>query len=48
MTSQPGEQTVTKRILPNISRSNSDQAMEIGQVIEHNKRNIFLQKSFKK
>ena len=29
-------------ILPNISQSKNNQTMIIGQVIEHNKRNIFL------
>ena len=33
------------RILPDISRSKSNQAMEFGQLIEYNMRNIFLEKS---
>ena len=45
MMSQPGQQTITIHILPNISRSKGKQAMKFGQVIEDNKRNIFLQKS---
>ena len=48
MPSQPGQQTITKHILPNISRGKGDQAMKFGQVIGCNKRNIFLQKSCRK
>ena len=44
MTSQPGLQTVAIHILPNISQSKGNQAMTFGQLIEYNKRNIFLQK----
>ena len=33
---------VNKHILPNISRSKDNQAMKFGQVIEDNKRNVFL------
>ena len=44
MTSQPGLQTVAIHILPNILQSKGNQAMKFGQLIEHNKRNIFLQK----
>ena len=39
---------ITKHILPNISRSKSNQIMKIDQVIENNNRNIFLQKSCRK
>ena len=35
-------------ILPNISRSTGNQAMKLGQLIEYNKRNIFLQKLCRK
>ena len=45
MTSQPGEQIITSHMLPNISRSKGNQAIKFGQLIEYNKRNIFLQKS---
>ena len=31
-------------ILPNISRSKSKQTMKLGQLIEYNMRNIFLEK----
>ena len=40
--SQPGKQTIAIHILPNISGSKSNQKMKLGQLIEHNKRNIFL------
>ena len=45
-TSQPGQQT--KNRLSNISRSKGNQAMKFEQVIEDNKRNIFLKKSCRK
>ena len=45
MTSQPGSQTIAIHILPNISRSKGDQTTKIGQLIEFNLRNIFLEKS---
>ena len=48
MTSQPGQQTIAIRILPNISRSKGNQAMKLGQLIENSMRNIFLQKSYTK
>ena len=44
MTSQPGLQTIAIHILPNISQSKGNQAIKFGQLIEHNRRNIFLQK----
>ena len=44
MTSQPGQQTIAMHILTNISRSGGNQAMKLGQLIEYNKRNIFIQK----
>ena len=44
MTSQPGLQTIAIHILPNISQSKGNQAIKFGQLIEHNKVNIFLQK----
>ena len=44
---QPGEQTVTIHILPNISRSKDNQTMKFGQLIEYNN-NTFLQKSCRK
>ena len=48
MTSQPGYQTIAIHILPNISRSKSNQAMKFGQLIEYNIRNICLEKSYTK
>ena len=48
MTSQPGKQTIAIHILPNISRSKSNQTMKFGQLIECNMRNIFLEKSYTK
>ena len=41
MTSQPGKQTTTVHILPNISRSKGNQKMRFGQLIEYNMRNGF-------
>ena len=35
-------------ILPNISRSEGNQTMKFGQLMECNMRNIFLEKSFTK
>ena len=48
LTSQPGWQTITVHILPNISRSKGNQTLKFGQLIEYNNRNIFLQKSCRK
>ena len=48
MTSQPGLQTIAIHILPNISQSKGNQTMKFGQLIEYNKRNIFLQKLCRK
>ena len=48
MTSQPGKQIIRIHILPNISRSKSNQTMRFGQLIECNTRNVFLGKSFTK
>ena len=47
MTSQLGKQTIVMHILPNISRSKSNQAMKFHQLIEHNMRKIFLENSYK-
>ena len=43
MTSQPDLQTIAIHILANISQSKSSQIMKFGQLIEYNKRNIFLE-----
>ena len=48
MTSQPGQQRITTHILLNISRTKGNQALKFGQLIEHPKRNIFLQKFCRK
>ena len=48
MTSQPGQKTIVIHILPNISRSNGNQTMKFGQLIEYNMRNIFRGKSYTK
>ena len=48
MMSQPGKQTITMHILPNISESKSNQIMKFGQFIEYNKKNIFLLKLCRK
>ena len=45
MRSQPGKQTITRHILPNILRSKGNQTMKFGQIIEYDMRNIFLEKS---
>ena len=44
MTSQPGLQIMAIHILTNISQSKGNQTMKFGQLIEYNKRNIFLKK----
>ena len=44
--SQPSLQTIATYLLPNISQSK--QTMKFSQSIEHNKRNIFLQKLCRK
>ena len=48
MTSQPGQQKKAIHILPNISRSKSNQTIKLGQLIEYSRRNIFLQKLCRK
>ena len=48
MPSQPGQQTIALHILSNISQSKSNQVMKFGELIEYNKRNIFVQKACKK
>ena len=44
MTSQLGWQTIVIYIFTNISKSKDNQAIEFGQLIEYNIRNIFLEK----
>ena len=48
MTSHPGLQTIAIYILPNISQSKGNQTKKFGQLIEYNKRSIFLQKLCRK
>ena len=42
MTSQTGQQIITKHLLSDISRSKGNQTMTFGQLIEYNVRYIFL------
>ena len=44
MASRPGSQTIAIHILHDILQSKGNQTMKFGQLIEYNKRNIFLQK----
>ena len=48
MTSQSGLQTIAIHIFRNISQSKGNQTMKFGQLMEYNKRNIFLQKMCRK
>ena len=48
MTSQPGKQTIAILILPYISRSKDNQTGKFAQLIEYNRGNIFLEKSYSK
>ena len=48
MTSKPGLQTIAIHILSNMSQNKGNQTMKFGQLIEYNKRNIFLQKLCRK
>ena len=43
MTLQPSSQTSAIHILHDISQSKGNQTMKLGELIEYNKRNIFLQ-----
>ena len=42
MTLQRGELAVAIHIMTNIPRSQTNQAMKLGQLIEYNMRNIYL------
>ena len=44
MTSQTGKQTITVRILPNISRSKYRPIVKVGHLIEYIMRNNFVKK----
>ena len=48
MASQASLQTIAIHILLNISQSKGNQTMKFGQLIEYNKRIIFLQKLWRK
>ena len=48
MTSQRGQQTITRHILPNILRSKDNQAMKLAQLTEYIMRNIWLPKLCRK
>ena len=48
MTSQPDLQIIAIYILPNISQGKGNLTMKFGQLIECNKRNVFLQKLYRK
>ena len=48
MMSQTGKQTATIGILSKISQGKGNQTLKLGQLIEHNKRNIFLQMLYRK
>ena len=43
MMSPPGQQTTAIHILPKISQGKGNQTIKLGQLIEYNKKNIFLQ-----
>ena len=45
MTSQFGKQWIAIHILPNISKGKGNETMKFGQLIEHNSRTVFLEKS---
>ena len=45
-TTQPGQQTIVINILPNILRSKGNQTTKFGQLIECNRRSIFLENSY--
>ena len=48
MTSQHGLQTIAMHILPKSLQSKGNQTMKFGQLVDYNKRNIFLQKLCRK
>ena len=45
---QPDQQTIAIHILTNIPISKDNQTMKIGQLLEYNLRNLFLEKSYTK
>ena len=48
VTSQPGLEAIAMYTLPNISRCKGNQEIKFWSVIEHNIRNIFLEKTYTK
>ena len=48
MMSQPGKRTNAIHILPNLFRSKGNQTMKVGQLIENDTGNMFLEKSYTK
>ena len=48
MAPQLEKQIIAIHILPNISRSEDNQTIKFGQLIEYNMRNLFHEKSFTK
>ena len=48
MMSQPGKRTNAIHILPNMFRSKGNQTMKVGQLIENDTGNMFLEKSYTK
>ena len=44
MMAQAGLETIVINILPNISQTKDNQTIKFGQLIESNKKNVFLQK----
>ena len=48
MTSQPREQANAINVLPNTSKSKDNQTTKIGQLIEYNIGNIFLENAYTK
>ena len=48
MMSYPGKQTISIRILPNISRTKGNEALKFGQLVECNLTNIFFEKLYTK
>ena len=48
MASLPGLQSIAIHMLLNISQGKDNQTMKFGQLIDHNKRNIFLQNLWRK
>ena len=48
MTSQPRKKTITKNVLPDITKSKGNQTIKFGHLIEYNVKNILLLQSRRK